>query len=105
MPGDPLPRGHHRYDRMKEPAPHVSSLFMNPRLKGEEPGPWDLSQDFEVGVAPQTVTQGPALGTRGGRPGAGKEMAEKRGLQFHLPKVLEKHGLQFQLPTVAKCAL
>ena len=52
---------------------------MNPRLRGEEPGPRDLSQDPGVGAARQTVTQGPALGARAGRPGAGKEVAEKPG--------------------------
>lgn len=52
---------------------------MNPRLRGEEPGPRDLSQDPGVGAARQTVTQGSALGARAGRPGAGKEVAEKPG--------------------------
>ena len=52
---------------------------MNPRLRGEERGPRDLSQDPGVGAARQTVTQGPALGARAGRPGAGKEVAEKPG--------------------------
>lgn len=49
------------------------------RLRGEESGPRDLSQDPGVGAPLQTVTQGPALGARAGRPGAGKEVAEKPG--------------------------
>ena len=38
-----------------------------------------MSQDPGAGVARLTVTQGPALGTRAGRPGAGKEVGEKPG--------------------------
>ena len=77
MPGEPLPGDHH-HDGAMEPTP---SLPPQSPIEAERRGAGasGLVSGHPGWVLLCRLTQGPALGARAGRPGAGKEVAEKPG--------------------------